>query len=674
MSTFGDRVASLRQQIAHHNRRYYGLDDPEIPDAEYDELVRELMRLEQEQPSASVEGSPTQTVGSIPSALFAPVTHLVAMMSLDNVHSREELLAWTQRVERVIGPNPTCSCELKLDGLAISLRYDHGVLTQASTRGNGSVGEDITANALTIEAIPHKLSLSSPPSLLDVRGEVFMPVSSFEALNARQLECGGRLFANPRNAAAGSLRQKDAAVTKSRQLSFFAYQLGSIDGGPSLATHHEAIAYLKACGLPVMTATESRRGIDSLHNYCLKWQNDRHKNDFQIDGAVIKIDDLALRDELGTTSKAPRWAIAYKFPPEERTTVLENILVSIGRSGKATPFAQLKPVFVGGSTVKLATLHNEDQVILKDLRPGDTVIVRKAGDVIPEVVGPVLSQRPVNLAPWSFPKFCPECHAPLIRQHGESDTYCSNASCPMQLQQRLLYFASRQAMDIDTLGEKTIEQFLKLGWLHDLADIYSLDFDAIASLEGFGQVSAAKLKASIEMSKHRPLSNFLTGLGIRHLGSTGSRLITSAFRSFKALNLATQDDLASVEGIGPVIAESLFSFLHLQANVELLDRLFQAGVSPQAPVSPTHQATLQGKSIVVTGTLKHYNREQIEEAIKSRGGKSPGSVSKKTTALIVGEDPGTTKLHKAKELGIPILNEANFLQLLESGEIQQSSS
>lgn len=661
------RVAWLREQIAYHNQRYYQFDDPEVSDGGYDELVRELVGLEEQYPDLQSAASPTATIGHAASTLFAAAEHQSPMMSLDNVTSLAELSAWMSRMGRYIEVGGDCVCELKLDGLAVSLTYRGGRLQRAATRGDGRVGEDITANVLTIAAIPRRLQLDPMPALLEVRGEIFMPRSSFTELNARQAETGGRLFANPRNAAAGSLRQKDSSVTAGRNLAFFAYQLGLVEGGPSLTHHHQTLEYLRHAGFPVSEAVERLQGVEAIHAYCLHWQEHRHANDFEIDGVVIKIDDLASRQELGATSKAPRWAVAYKFPPEERTTLLKEIMVSIGRSGKATPFAVLEPVVVSGSTVKLATLHNQDQVALKDVRPGDTVIVRKAGEVIPEVVGPVLSLRPEGLSPWSFPPDCPECRAPLRRQEGESDTFCSNIECPKQQEQRIVHFASRGAMDIEGFGEQTVRVFLRHGLLTDIADIYRLDLASVATLERFGATSAANLAKAIEASKERPLANLLIGLGIRHLGTTGSRLLAKAFGHLDRLLAALPEAIAEVDGVGSVIATSVADFFSQPSNRQLIERLREAGVNFTGPQSSELEPILGGMSIVVTGTLENFSREAAEEAIKERGGRSPGSVSKKTTAVVVGQAPGAAKLSQAEQLGIAILDEAGFLRLLETG-------
>ena len=664
-----ERIAELKEQISYHSRLYYEDDNPEIPDADFDALVRELAALEELHPDLRTADSPTQNVGGSPSGQFEPVTHLSPMMSLDNVTDREELEDWASRLGKFIADNPAFSCELKLDGLAVSLIYRNGKLERAATRGNGRVGEDITINVATIANIPQSLELDKPPEMLEVRGEIFMPLSSFEKLNEIQAQSDDRLFANPRNAAAGSLRQKDPEVTRQRNLDFFAYQLANSEGAPEIRNHSEALAYLRSAGIPCQEASRKLDSLEEVYNFCLHWQENRHSNNFEIDGVVIKVDNLAQQAEVGFTSKAPRWAVAFKFPPEEKTTLLKNIMVSIGRSGKATPFAVMEPVFVGGSTVQLASLHNEDQVRLKDVRPGDTVIARKAGDVIPEVVGPVLSLRPEGLPPWQFPSVCPECGSELVRQEGESDTFCLSAECPKQVEQRIAHFASRGAMDIEFLGERTVRTFMKLGWLRNLSDLYYLDFQAVGELEGWGRTSVSNLQSALEASKSRPLADLLVGLGVRHLGQTGSRLLASHFGHLDHIIKATEEEIAQADGIGPVIAKSVAHFFNRTENLSVVERLRSAGLNFQGPPKSDKEQTLKGMSVVVSGSLQNFSREGATDAIKERGGKSPGSVSKKTACLVLGDSPGAAKLKKAEELGIPILDEAQFQQLLETGEL-----
>jgi DNA ligase (NAD+) len=664
------RADQLRALIEHHNVRYYELDDPEISDAEYDELLRELQAIEEAYPDLRTPDSPTVRVGGAATALFAEVRHRVPMMSLDKAFSFEELLAWAKRMERFISGEVVFNCEPKIDGLAMSLLYERGRFVRAATRGDGVVGEDVTANVRTISAVPDRLHGRGPevPDNVEVRGEVYMPISAFEELNRRQAADGGRTFINPRNAAAGSLRQKDAGITASRELSFWAYQLGDLEGGPRFTDHSQTLEWMRRAGFPVNPEVRLLHGLEAVDDYCHHWLDHRHELGYEVDGVVIKVDSLAQRLELGATSSAPRWAIAYKFPPEERTTRLRDIMVSIGRTGKATPFAVLEPVVVGGATVSMATLHNEDQVRQKDVRPGDTVIVRRAGDVIPEVRGPVLALRPEGLAEWQFPSRCPVCGEPLVRLKGESDTFCVNVDCPGQRVQRISHFASRGAMDIEGLGERTVAAFCRADLLHDVADIYTLDFERIRGFEGFGDVSVANLRRAIEASTARPLANLLVGLSIRHLGGTGSRVLAAAMGHLDRIMAAPEEDIAAVEGIGPVIAASVHQFFALEVNRGVIERLRRAGVNLEGPSAPRLAQVLAGKSVVVTGTLDGWSREAAEEAIKARGGKAPGSVSKKTTAVVSGREPGSAKLAKALEVGVPVLDEAQFARLLETGE------
>jgi DNA ligase (NAD+) len=662
------RAEELRELIAHHNRRYFELDDPEISDAEFDELVRELAAIERDHPDLITDESPTQQVGGAPVGLFAEVRHRTPMMSLDKTASYEELLAWGKRMERYIDGDVVFNCELKIDGLAMSLLYEAGRLTRAATRGNGEVGEDVTANVATIAAVPKELGPAAP-EVAEVRGEIYMTVRAFDQLNQRQADTGGRAFINPRNAAAGSLRQKDPEVTATRELSFTAYQLGEVVGGPRFKYHHETLDWMRELGFPVSPHVQTLGSLEEVDRYCQKWLEGRHSIDFEIDGVVVKVDDLAQRRELGATSHAPRWAIAYKFPPEEKTTLLKDIMVSIGRTGKATPFAVLEPVVVGGARVGLATLHNEDQVRAKDVRPGDTVVVRRAGDVIPEVRGPVLPLRPNDLPPWSFPLTCPICGTPLQRLDGEADTYCINVECPGQQVQRISHFASRGAMDIEGLGERTVGLFCREGLLSDVADIYSLDFDRVQGFEGFGALSVSNLAAAINASKSRPLANLLVGLSIRHLGGNGSQVLARAMGHLDRIIEAPEEEIAGIEGIGPVIAASIKRFFSLPRNRQVIDRLRDAGLNFEGPSAPVLTQNLVGRSVVVTGTLQRWSREDADAAVKSRGGKAPGSVSQKTTAVVVGSEPGGAKLARATELGIPLLDEEGFERLLETGEL-----
>ena len=671
------RVGELRAQIAHHNERYHTLDDPEVSDADYDALVRELRQLEADHPDLATDDSPTGLVGGAVSATFAPVTHRVPMMSLDNAMDADELRAWADRVIKGLdGDQPTFVCELKFDGLAISLRYEGGRFVQAATRGDGRVGEDVTANVATIRDVPHDLPAEAP-EVVEVRGEVYMTRPSFEQLNERAVAAGEKMFVNPRNSAAGSLRQKDAAVTATRNLSFFSYQLGEVVGGPQFTSHVAMLDFAAALGFAVNDHVRTFATIDEVAAHCLHWQDKRHDLDYEIDGVVIKLDDTSQRERLGVTSRAPRWAIAYKFPPEERTTLLRDIMVSVSRTGRATPFAVLEPVFVGGSTVGMATLHNQDQVAVKDVRPGDTVVVRKAGDVIPEVVGPVLSLRPAESEPWVFPVVCPRCGNPLVRPEGESDTRCVAPDCPAQRDQKIAYFASRGGMDIEGLGEQMVEKLTAAGLVRDPADLYSLTVEQLVELDRVGPTSAQNLVDEIAKSKQRPLPKLLTALGVRHLGPAASLALTNEFHTLDAIVAKSVDELAAVEGVGEVIATTIVSWFGQETNQSYIDRLRSGGVNfgdPAAAEAATAARaatpqTLDGKAVVVTGTLVGYNREQAAEAITSRGGKSPGSVSKKTLALVVGESAGASKLTKAESLGVPILDEAGFEHLLATGEL-----
>jgi DNA ligase (NAD+) len=680
-----ERHAELRSLIAYHRERYYRDDSPEISDAEYDELDREIHELEFSYPELQSSDSPTQTVGTEIAETFSTVEHRVPMTSLDNAMDSSELSAWGERAAKGLADDAVIqyACELKIDGLALSLRYENGALVQAATRGDGRFGEDVTANVLTIAVVPKKLvskTKAAIPSVLEVRGEVYLPIDAFEKLKAaKEAENVARIAAgkkpepvpvNPRNAGAGSLRQKDATVTAGRGLAFWSYQLGEVIGGPEFTSHHATLDFLQDLGFPVNPNIALVNSMEEVTAYCEKFQNKRHELPYEIDGVVIKVDDLAQRETLGFTARAPRWAIAFKFPPEERTTLLKDIQISVGRTGRVTPFAVLESVFVGGSNVAMATLHNEDQVRLKDVRPGDTVTVRKAGDVIPEVVGPVLSLRPKGSEPWVFPSVC-SCpmKGELTRPDGEVNMRCIEPNCPQQRDQRIIYFVSRGAMDIDGFGEQTVIQLSDAGILSDAGDIYSLTVEQLLTLEGFAQKGAEKLIVAIDASKTRPLPKLLTALGIKHLGPSASEALALAFGNLDDIMNATEEDLATVDGVGGVIANSLISWYSRPDNKVIIEKLRAAGVEfGNVEVSRLPQ-NLVGKNIVVTGTLVDFDRDGAERAIKDRGGKSPGSVSKKTFALVVGAEAGASKLTKAQELGVPILNEEQFKLVLETGEL-----
>ncbi len=673
------RIEELRAQIAHHNQQYYGTDAPEISDAEYDLLLRELRDLEAQHPELADEQSPSESVGAAAITTFDPVVHRVPMTSLDNAMDESELRAWGERVAKGLDGQPVrFVCELKIDGLAISIRYENGRMVQAATRGDGKVGEDVTANVATIRSLPSVIK--DAPEVLEVRGEIYMSTAAFQKMKAeREAEnlervANGRspltVPVNPRNAGAGSLRQKDSAITAQRELSLWSYQLGEVVGGPEFTSHHSTLEYLQKYGFPVNPEITMLDSIDAVLQFCQTWQDRRHELPYEIDGAVVKVDDLAQRDLLGFTSRAPRWAIAFKFPPEERHTILQDIQISVGRTGRVTPFAVLEPVFVGGSTVGMATLHNRDQVAAKDVRPGDTVVVRKAGDVIPEVVGPVLAKRAKNSKQWEFPTQCPcPVKSTLVKLDDVADTRCVEPACPFQRDQRIIYFASRGGMDIEGLGERTVFALSDAGLVTDVGDLFSLTVEQLLTLEGFAELSAQNLVASIQASRTKPLPKLLTALGIKHLGPAAADSLSSHFGTLDAIASASTEELSSVDGVGTVIAASIASWFSISENQSIIQKLRDASVEFGRVEVSTLPHTLAGKAVVVTGTLTNYSREGAENAIKARGGKSPGSVSAKTFAVVLGDSPGASKVTKAEQLNIPVLDEAGFEVLLETGEL-----
>ncbi len=662
------RVAALRDEIRHHLRAYHVLDVPEISDAEFDALLRELEALEAEHPELADPDSPTRRVGAPPDDAFAPVRHRERMFSLDNAVSPEELAAWQARLERQLGRPPEAYvCELKFDGLAVSLTYEAGRLTKAATRGDGVTGEDVTGNVRTIRAVPLVLD-GDPPAVMEVRGEVYLPLAEFEALNERQREEGGRPYINPRNTAAGSVRQKDPAITDSRNLAIWVYQLGYLEGGPAFARHSGTLEWLRSLGLRTNPETRVVPDIDAVAEYVAAAQDRRHAHDYETDGVVVKVDSLAEQRELGFTAKSPRWAVAYKFPPEEKTTELKSIEVNVGRTGAVTPYAVLEPVFVGGVTVTNATLHNEDEVARKDVRVGDTVVVRRAGDVIPQVMGPVLARRPPGTEPWTMPARCPFCDHPIERREGEAVARCTGGfACPSRLREYLFHFASRGGMDIEGLGYKTVDLLLSEGLIADPAGIFTLDYDRLLEFEGGGETSVENLRNAIEGAKDRPLARLLTALGIPLVGGTVARLLARRFRSLSRIMDAAEEELADVEGIGPEIARSLREWSAEPENRALVERLGAAGVSLADPEPEgVDSGLLEGVTLVITGTLDAMSRDAAKEAVEDRGGKVTGSVSGRTSALVAGASPGS-KLAKAESLGVPVLDEAAFLDLLERG-------
>ena len=662
-------IAELRRTIRHHLHRYHVLDDPEISDAEYDSLYRKLEQLEAEHPDLVTPDSPTQRVGEAPATAFAPVTHRQPLFSLDNADSLESLEAWEQRVVRGLDAEASgYVCELKIDGLAVSLTYEDGKLVQGATRGNGTVGEDITHNVRTIDAIPLVL-LGEPPALMEVRGEVYMPITAFDDLNRRQADAAGQIFVNPRNAAAGSVRQKDPSITAQRKLAIWCYQVGFLEGGPNLRAQWETLEWLRALGLPVNPASERVETRAGVEEYVRRALDERHGYDYQTDGVVVKVDALAEQDALGFTARSPRWAVAYKFPAGERTTLLREIKVNVGRTGAVTPYAVLEPVFVGGATVTHATLHNEGELHRKDIRPGDVVTVRRAGDVIPEVVGPVLSARKgKKLRKWHMPATCPFCDNPIVTEEGEAKARCTGGfECPSRLREYLFYFAGRSGMDIEGLGYQTVDLLMSQGVIGDPADIFTLDAETLLGFEGWGEVSVNNLLTQVEGAKDRPLARLLTALGIPLVGPTVARTLTRRFPTMDLLMGADAAELEAIDGVGPEIVASLRSWADDPETRALIDKLRAAGVRLADPVPEGGlDETLAGVTLVITGTLESYSRDGAKAAAEGKGAKVTGSVSKKTSALVAGANAGS-KLAKANDLGIPVLDEAGFDRLLSEG-------
>ncbi len=654
-----ERAKQLREEIDRHNHLYYILDSPEISDAEFDALMRELQAIEEEYPELATPDSPTQRVGAPPSEAFAPVAHRSRMTSLDNVFDEEELAAFLNRVRKQVG-DIAYVVELKIDGAGIALTYENGLFSYGATRGDGVTGEDVTSNLRTIRTLPLRLRGDQAPAVLEVRGEVFMPKRSFMELNRRREEEGKPLFANPRNAAAGSLRQLDPAITASRNLDVLLYELGYMEGDRP-HEHHEFLEMMEDWGLHVNDKRIVATSIEEIMDFCRGWIERRDDLPYEVDGAVIKVDDLELRERLGYTSKAPRWAVAYKFPAEEKTTRLLDITINVGRTGALTPTAVLEPVFVGGSTVQRATLHNADEVRRKGVLIGDTVLVHKAGDVIPEIIKPIVEKRTGTERAWHMPDHCPVCGSSVFRPEGEAVTRCVNIDCPARLFESILHFASRGAMDIDGLGPAITAEMMHAGYVHTVADIYSVTDEQLYTLSNFKDKSVANMRRSIEASKGRPLSRLLFALGIRHVGSHVADVLAQAFGSMDRLAAASEEALRDTEEIGPILAQSIYAFFREERNLELIEELRKAGVNMTE--SRRGGGALEGLSIVVTGRLERFSREEAQAAIEERGGRAASSVSGKTDYVVVGEDPGS-KYDRARDLGVKIIDEEEFARLL----------
>src|SRR5918993_2958064 len=668
------RVDALRKTIEKLNYDYHILDQPTATDAEYDALFRELRAIEAEHPELVIPESPTQRVGSTPQGRFSQIRHPLPMLSLSNVYERSELEAWAARLERILPrADFTFVTEPKIDGLAVALTYADGVLQRAATRGDGVTGEDVTTNLRTIRNIPLRLlddGQSPVPSVIEVRGEVFMRHADFEKLNERIERDGGRPFMNPRNAAAGSLRQLDPAITAQRPLRLLAYGIGYAQGGRPAASHAEALADLRRLGFETSPDATLDESIDDVWTRCEWWLERRGTLPFDIDGVVIKVNDLRQQEELGFVSREPRWATAYKFPATQQTTQIKEIVVNVGRTGALTPLAMLEPVNIGGVIVSRATLHNEDEIRRKDIRIGDSVVVQRAGDVIPQVVQVITERRTGAEREFVMPQQCPVCGSPTHRAEGEAVRYCTNSACPPQLKRHVHHFVSRGGMDIEGLGEKLADRFVDLGMIRDLSDIYTLDWDVIAQLEGLGETSASNLRAAVEASKQRPLERLIFGLGIPFVGERSSRLLADRFHSLDNLISADVDTIDSVPGVGLVQAQSVHDFLNQAENVAVIEKFRAAGVrtvDDDAGDGPA-SGPLAGKSVVITGRLSGMTRPEAEAALRRAGASVAGSVSRKTSVVFAGEDAGS-KADRAHQLGVPVLGERELLEILDGAPI-----
>jgi DNA ligase (NAD+) len=669
------RIEELRKEIHYHDYRYYVLDSPVISDAEYDRLMRELQELEVAHPELVTPDSPTQRVGGEPLDKFEKVRHPRPMLSLSDAFAEEELRAWLERISKLLPEEVTPQdlqyvVEPKIDGLTVVLTYEDGLYVQGATRGNGVEGEDVTANLKTIKGVPLRIPVSPngpPPARLVVRGEAYMPIDQFQKFNRRQAELGEKTFANPRNAAAGSVRQLDPRITASRPLSIFTYAVVDSEG-VMVATQWDSLQYLKRMGFPVNTDSRLLADFEQVVAYCHAWMKKRDTLNYEADGVVVKINSLEIQEQLGAVGNAPRGAVAYKFPGREATTRLLDIGINVGRTGTLNPFAILEPVEVGGVVVRQAALHNEEDIHRKDIRIGDMVIVRRAGEVIPYVEGPIVDLRSGEERIFHMPDRCPACGEPVVKPEGEVAHYCVNAACPAQLVRRVEYFASRGAMDIEGFGSRMAEQFVKEGLLKDVADFYYLQRDNILSLEGFAEKSTDNLLAAIEASKDRPLWRLIIALGIRFVGSVVAQLLTEHYSSIDELMAATQEELQAIPGLGPNTAGSIVEWFGRERHRALIEKLRRAGVrmKERAEVAEEIPQTLAGLTFVITGTLPSMSRDEAQALIERHGGKVTASVSSNTDYLLVGEAPGGAKYNKARELGVPMIGEAELVGMVQS--------
>ncbi len=669
--TAANRIHQLRDEIRRHEELYYMHAAPEVSDPEFDVLMNELKALEAAHPELLTSDSPTQRVGGRPAEGFATVEHLQPMLSLDNAYNQDDLRAFDERVRKglAIEASPAYVAELKIDGLSIALTYDEGRLVRGATRGDGSRGEDVTANVRTVRVIPLSLKCR-PPGRIEIRGEVYLPKKAFERMNQEQEAAGEPLFANPRNTAAGAMRNLDPALVATRGLSAWSYQVVGIAVGESEDSplHSGMLQDLKAWGMAVEPHWRECAGIDAVVAFCDEWRDKRHTLAFETDGVVIKLNDVAMRERLGATSKFPRWATAFKFPAERKIAMLHRIEVNIGRTGAATPYAVLEPTVVAGSTISMATLHNPDDIIRKDIRPGELVIIEKAGDVIPRVVGPAHPEALERPAPWLMPTACPVCNRPLHKPDDEAVWRCENSSCPSKLRRGLEHFASRGAMNIEGLGESLVAQLIESGLVKSVADVYHLSAEALEGLARMGRKSAAKVMGEIDKSRRNLVWRLLYGLGIRHVGERGAQVLADHFGSVADIQAASLEQLQQVHEIGPVLAEAVRTWFDEPRNRELIARLQAAGLTltGERKVATVGPQPLLGKTYVITGELSGMSRDDAQAKLVVLGAKVTGSVSKKTTALIVGTEPGTSKIEKASALGIATLDEAGLLVLLSS--------